>query len=201
MNGQDELRNRLRRIDPHPADVPVESATSPRARAKLEEIMTTTAPTENPRAPHRRRLLAVAAAVAVVAALAVGIGALVSSGDDAPESAPLQLTTGETGGAFASCLQLTPEALAAAPLAFGGTVTAVDGDVVTLAVDHWYVGGDATTVQVTATMGLQALIGEVDFTVGGRYLVSAYDGIVDLCGFSGPATPELQAVYDQAFPA
>ena len=32
-----------------------------------------------------------------------------------------------------------------------------------------------------------------------QYLVTAYDGVVSYCGQTGPATPELQDVFDQAF--
>jgi hypothetical protein len=45
------------------------------------------------------------------------------------------------------------------------------------------------------------LIGSVAFEVGQQYFVTAFDGVVNYCGFSGPVTPELQAIFDQAFPA
>ena len=40
----------------------------------------------------------------------------------------------------------------------------------------------------------------MSFEEGGRYLVSATDGRVTLCGFSAPYSTELAALYDQAFP-
>lgn len=46
---------------------------------------------------------------------------------------------------------------------------------------------------------LQLLLTGVDFTEGGRYLVSASDGQVTLCGFSAQYSSSLAAVYDEAF--
>ncbi len=37
------------------------------------------------------------------------------------------------------------------------------------------------------------------FRVGERYLVTATDGTVNGCGFSGPATPELERAFEEAF--
>lgn len=169
--------------------------------------ITTPAPSRTSPRPARPRnrspfvlVGAGAAAIAVAAVLAIG-GGWLGSDTETPLAAPLQLTTGDAGGALASCIQLTPEILADVPMAFAGTVTAIDGDLVSLDVTRWYVGGDAERVQVTAEHGLGALIGEIDFQVGQPYLISAVDGVVNMCGFSGPATPELQAVYDQAFGA
>ena len=55
--------------------------------------------------------------------------------------------------------------------------------------------------ELTAPAGMEALIGGLDFQPGATYLVSAYDGVVSYCGLTGPATPELQAMYAAAFPA
>jgi hypothetical protein len=52
---------------------------------------------------------------------------------------------------------------------------------------------------VFAPDGFEALIGSIDFQEGKSFLVSAYDGVVNYCGFSGEETPELRAVYDAAF--
>ena len=121
-----------------------------------------------------------------------------SSGGEASE--PLELSAG-SGGAMASCMALDPAILGEMPVAFEGTATAVEGDRVTLDVDHWFTGGDADEVVVTAPMGLEALIGGISFKVGETYLVSATNGTVNYCGFSGPATEELRAVFGEAFGA
>jgi hypothetical protein len=86
------------------------------------------------------------------------------------------------------------------PLAFEGTVTGVDGDVVTLDVDRWFKGGDATQVTITAPAGFEALIGGIEFDEGAQYLITATDGVVNYCGFSGPSTPEMRAAFEEAFP-
>jgi len=39
----------------------------------------------------------------------------------------------------------------------------------------------------------------VDFTTGRTYLVSAQDGTVSSCGYTGELTNDLLAAYDRAF--
>jgi hypothetical protein len=56
-------------------------------------------------------------------------------------------------------------------------------------------------VLTNAGPDMVALLGATEFTVGQDYLVSASEGGVSVCGFTGPASPELQAAYDQAFGA
>lgn len=215
MTGDDELRERLQRLDPAPTGVPMHPYDGLRARQHLEQIMDTDTGTDTHTeteiaeehttatdgllggGPRRRWLgLGVAAAVAALVA-----GGIVLAGGDSSDEPTLALSAGSQDGSLASCLPVSAEALAEAPVAFAGTVASVEGDVATLEVDHWYRGGDAPTVEVTAVSGMEALIGELTFSPGDRYLVSAYDGTVNLCGFSGRATPELQEIYDQAFPS
>jgi hypothetical protein len=93
-----------------------------------------------------------------------------------------------------------PEVLAQQSVAFDGTVTMLADGVVTLDVGHWYAGGPTDLVRVQAPAdALQDLVGAVKFEQGGRYLVSATNGQVTVCGFSGPYTADLAALYDQAF--
>ena len=78
----------------------------------------------------------------------------------------------------------------------------IDGGTATLSVDEWYAGAGADTVTVdTPSKDLQDLLMAVDFQEGQTYLVSAQDDRVTLCGFSAEKTPELEALYAQAFPA
>ena len=82
-----------------------------------------------------------------------------------------------------------------------GTVTAIDGGTATLSVDHWYAGDGPSTVTVEApSEDLQDLLMAVDFEQGKSYLVSATDTRVTLCGFTAERSPELEALYDEAFP-
>jgi hypothetical protein len=87
------------------------------------------------------------------------------------------------------------------PVAFAGTVSDISADTVTLDVDRWYKGGSAGQVAVTVASGQSsAALDGVDFAVGKSYLVAAADGTVSGCGLSGPASPELESAYDEAFP-
>ncbi|HWL44907.1 MAG TPA: hypothetical protein VNQ73_18335 [Ilumatobacter sp.] len=221
MTNDDELRDRIARIDPSPDGLPTEPITSPRARALLESIMTTPLLTEqpaqqappqparSPRRPSPKRWLGAAAAVVGLTGAGFGIAATTTGvfTADAPVEKPqpeptvMELSTGDTDPSLMSCMMLTPEAIAVSPVAFRAVVDSVAGDVVTLAVDTWYAGGDADIVTLTAPQGMEALIGGLEFQAGQAYLVTAFDGVVSYCGQTGPATPELQAMFDAAFPA
>jgi hypothetical protein len=198
---KDELRERLARIDPMHSGVPTEPTTSESSQELLEKIMRTPLEEkeEQASAPRRTWTIAVAAVAALV--LAVAGGMALTGGDEAPVATgpPLELTAGGED-IMASCIAFTPEALDdVAELAFAGTVTAVDGDTVTLTVDEWYRGGDAAEVALIAPQGMEALIGGIPFAVSDTYLISAQGGNVNYCGFSGATTPELQAGFDAAF--
>jgi hypothetical protein len=198
---KDELRERLARLDPMHSGVPTEPTTSGSSQELLEKIMSTPLKekVEPTPAPRRTWTIAIAAVAALVIAVAGGLA--LTGDDDAPVAAgpPLELTAGGED-IMASCIAFSPEALDdVAELAFAGTVTAVDGDVVTLTVDEWYRGGDAGEVVLNAPQGMEALIGGIPFAVGDAYLVSAQGGSVNYCGFSGAATPELRAGFEAAF--
>lgn len=188
-----ELRSKIQALDPISDDVVIRPVDDPSSQEMLEGIM------EQSNEPQRRRPVTYLVGVAAIAALVLG-GFALFNGTNEPVGPPLALSLGESNS-LASCIVLTPDILADVPLAFAGTVTSVESETVTLSVDEWYVGGDAATVELSAPSGLGALIGSIEFTEGSQYLISAYDGVVNYCGFSGPATPELQAIYDEAFPA
>lgn len=101
----------------------------------------------------------------------------------------------------AKCMVPNAEILSQAGIAFSGTVQEVGDDVVVLAPDRFYTGEPTALVEVRSDPAmLQALIGAVDFKEGQRYLVSATDGRVTVCGFSGPYAEDLAALYTAAFP-
>lgn len=195
----DELRVRLRRLDPMHPGVPTEFGTDPASLERWESIMQSTE-TESPASSSSSRwyLVGIAAAVALVAI----VGAILLDGSE-PEPAvvagpPLELSLG-AGEAMASCLAFDVEILATMPVAFEGTVTAVDGEMITLSVDRWFRGGDAADVRLFAPAGMEALIGGIPFETGETYLVTATDGTVNYCGYTGVATPELRGAFEQAF--
>jgi hypothetical protein len=198
----DELRERLARLDPMHPGVPTEPATTESSRQLLEDIMSTPTKesTEPSQAPRRKWTIAVAAVAALLLAFAGGLTLL--GGDDTPpvaDAPPLELNAGGED-LMASCIAFSPDELeAVAELAFEGTVTSVEGDTVTLSVDTWFRGGDATEVVLNAPQGMEALIGGIPFVEGDQYLISALDGNVNYCGFSGPSTPEYKAAFEQAF--
>ncbi len=211
----DQLRDRLADADPVLGAADPPSVASPGSQALLEDVMNT--PLDTRPAPElpsdgtkpfrtdiRRRPWALVVGAAAAVALAVGgIGAVAGwfDGDtEVAEPTVLELSTGDLDPAMMSCMPVSAEIVADMQVAFRGIVDSIEGEQVTLTVDRWYVGGDADVVTITAPAGLEALIGGVDWVVGEPFLVTAWDGVVNYCGFSGPATPELQAVFDAAFP-
>ncbi len=206
----DGLRARLARLDPAGADVPVDPVTSPRAADRLERTMTHTieppVTDSAPRSRRPRRTVVAVAAVGGVAAATAGALLLGGGGGGGGDGAPrdeattlaLSLPPSDVAG---SCIRFDPALLAGMPVAFAGSVTALEADTVTLEVDRWYTGGDADLVRL-AVPGEQtsAALDGVDFEEGERYLVTASEeGTVNGCGFSGPATAELEQAYDTAF--
>jgi hypothetical protein len=98
------------------------------------------------------------------------------------------------------CMMFDVETLKQAPVAFSGTVASVDDSGATLDVDHWYKGGEADQVVLEHEgSATQVALDGVSFEKGKRYLVSATDGTVNICGYSGPWTEDLAAQFDQAF--
>ena len=105
------------------------------------------------------------------------------------------------GSMTGKCAMPNAETLAGFDTAFAGTVTSLDDTTATLSVDRWYAGGDeASTVTVSApSQDLQDLLMAVDFEEGTSYLVSADGERVTLCGFTAETSPELEALYAEAF--
>lgn len=205
---EDELRNRLGRLDPAPDHVAVEPMTTPSSRARLEQIMNTPLSPESTTAagdlrlpPSRTRWLVAAAAALVFLVVAGFVVANLGDDDTGTDVAgpPLVLTLG-ADDPMASCLRPEPGILAEMSPAFAGTATAIEGEIVTLEVDRWYAGGDEGVVELHAQPGMEALIAGFSFEIGEQYLITAANGSVNFCGYSGPATPEFLAFFDEAFP-
>ncbi|MDH5420326.1 MAG: hypothetical protein OEY55_00820 [Acidimicrobiia bacterium] len=197
----DELRHRINRLDPMHSGTPTEPPTTPSSLRRMERVMSTStqpAPTRVPE-PNKRWV----PVLAVVAVAAVAVSAFMFSGADGdPQPVagpPLQLSLGEDN-ALASCIMFDVAILREAQIAFEGTVTSVDGAQGTLVVEHWYKGDDADAVVLTGgSEDMVSLIGAFPLEVGSSYLITATDGNVNFCGYSGPATPELRGYFDEAF--
>ncbi|HEX9846791.1 MAG TPA: hypothetical protein VGB33_00085 [Acidimicrobiia bacterium] len=198
----DEIRERLAGIDPMHSGVPTEPVTSESSRQLLEGIMSTptTERDETSRSPKTTWMIGVAAVAALV--VAVGGAIALTGGDEGPgvaEGPPLELTAPDGGTTTTMCIQFSVDELAKMEMAFEGTVTSAEEDTVNLDVDHWFKGGDATKVILRAPQGLEALIDGFPFETGQQYLITAFDGNVNYCGFSGPSTPEFRAAFEEAF--
>jgi len=216
----DELRALIRGGDPAGTLSPAD----PAALASLLEVVMSTdldlrpEVTEDSRATGTRgprRLTWLVAAAAVAAIAAGGTFALNGPSTDhqrQPQAGPKPSTTvADPGAPLAGqvttlgvatqqgrCAPASPEILSQYTVAFQGTVTAIEGDTVTLAPSEVLSGDVGETVQVTAPEGLDALLGTVGFQVGQDYLVAAYDGQVSQC-YSGSAGGELRPSFDKAF--
>jgi hypothetical protein len=104
------------------------------------------------------------------------------------------------GTAAGKCAVPSAEVLSTFDTAFAGTVTSLEDGTATLSVDQWYAGDEAKTVTVQSpSKDLADLLMAVEFQQGKSYLVSAQDDRVTLCGFTAEQSPELQAMYDEAF--
>jgi len=201
----DELHDRLHASDPAASLPP---ADPERVARLLEDVMSTELTTENRETGTRDRgpLTWLVAAAAAVIIAGVGLFAVLNHDEEpavpptATEPSTTELSAPDASAYDARCMVPNAEVLAQQSLAFDGTVTALADGVVTLTPSTWYAGGPTDVVEVEAPPAeLQDLLQAVDFEVGGRYLVSASDGRVTVCGFSAPYSTELAALYDQAF--
>ena len=205
----DDLRARLARVDPCPPDGSVTRSGNAPAHELLEAIMatpvdTTSAELATTERTRGRRWLLPAVAASAVGALAIG-AALISGGAGSDTDRPaiasrLQLKAPD-GSQMASCMMFDEKFLAGMSPAFGGTATQVGAVSVVIDVDTWYSpkGSEVDEVELTTGGGAQVALDGVEFEQGKRYLVTAADGNVNGCGYTGPATPELEASFERAF--
>jgi hypothetical protein len=166
----------LRNADPvHGAPAPSESKA--RVWARIQEVTMET-PT---RADERRQNWTLglgAAAIAVFFAWA-----LLARPAVAP--APQPVGGGDAGGGVGICIAFSVEELAMRDFAIDGTVTAVDGDQVTFAVNESFIGDLSGSVTLTAPETSQtSLEGGIELVQGERYLVSGDENTVWGCGFT-----------------
>ncbi|GAB3771769.1 hypothetical protein FB382_000263 [Nocardioides ginsengisegetis] len=212
----DALLARLRAIDPASALPPADPS---RVARLLEDTMATDRtedlhndvhhyepPETREDGTHGRGLLTwIVAAAAVVLIAGVGVFGFLrhDSGNEVPSAGGDPTVTQLSAPAATSGKCMVPSAriLSTQAIAFDGTVTDISADLVTLVPTHFYAGDATDLVKVEADPEvMQALVGAVKFQDGGRYLVSATDGRVTVCGLSGPYDARLAALYAEAFP-
>lgn len=199
-----ELHQQLGAADPARALAPLPSTWLDH---RMEQLMTdqstadsTTATAPEAATPARPRIprwMPVAGAAAAVAIAAAIIAPLALGG---AEPTVEQLAAPEGGGlASGSCLALDPATIAAQDQAFAATVLEVDGGTVVLEVTETFAGEVADRVEVPQVDATSSDYSGVPFAVGSEFLVGALDGTITGCGVTGEASPELRAVYDDAF--
>jgi len=196
-----DLRARLARHDPArraDAAARLHAVTEPELRERIVRTIEETTTTPVPRARPGRRLAFALGGVAV--AVAAVTAATAFRGGDAPDDAGTTLALrAPRSDTMASCVAFDVAVLREMPVAFAGTVASVGDGTVTLDVDRWFAGGDADRVTVANPDAANVSIDGVEFTTGTRYLVTATDGTVNSCGFTAPATPDLERSFEQAF--
>ena len=207
----DELRARLRSADPAASLPPADPAGVARL---LEDVMSTEL-TTRPKFRGSREtgtrdrgpLTWLVAAAAVLIIAGVGLFGVLNHDTDpaAPPTAAddktvTELTAPSAAAYAARCMVPNADLLRQQTVAFEGSVSTIADGMVTLVVAHWYAGDPTDLVRVQAPPAdLQQLIGAVSFEPGERYLVSATDGRVTVCGLSAPWSADLAALYGQAF--
>ncbi|MBT0769055.1 hypothetical protein KIH74_08970 [Kineosporia sp. J2-2] len=194
---EDDLRARLRRADPA---VSLEPLSAERVSGLTASVMDAgrTDVSRQRRSLWSGRARPVAGAV-LLAAAAAGIFAGVK-GNVRDEPAPVVQRVQGGGGATFKCAAPSADGLIGVELAVEGTVRSVSSGVVTLDVSRVWAGSPVGVLEVAQTSGAsESLLGADSFEVGGRYLVAVEGGAVRGCGYSGPASSELRALYDEAF--
>lgn len=212
MSGLDDaedatLRARLRESDPAASLPP---ADPHRVARLMEDVMSTELTTESRETgTHGRSPLTWLVAAAAVLIIA-GVGAFgLLNHDSEPDAPPpaaadhqtvTELTAPGPEADQARCMVPNAEILGGQSLAFDGTVASLADGAVTLTPTHWYAGDPTDLVRVRAPAAqLRELVGAVRFRDGGRYLVSATDGRVSVCGLSAPYSAKLADLYERAF--
>ena len=203
----EQLRKLLEQIDPMPVD---ESVDSTQYQTLLEDIMNTPLDTDPVTSqPHSRpartsrgfqRLPIVIGGIAAAVAAVIGTVAITRSSED-PETRQ-SLAIADTGTTMSSCVPFDVSILAGMPVAFAGTVTNITDTSVTVDVDRWFTTATTETALVDIALpaaNTSASLDGVEFIEGERYLLTATDGTINGCGFSGPATAELEATFTSAF--
>ncbi|HEY0888454.1 MAG TPA: hypothetical protein VGE38_02445 [Nocardioides sp.] len=202
----DELRHRLRVADPAATLSP---ADPDRVAALVERAVTNDVRATGHRGRNPLTWLVAAAAVVLLALIAgyavFGTDDPVPSAGDEPTGAPSEpgpatvaLTTPQESG---RCMVPSADVLAVQELAFEATAIGIADGVVTLEPERFYAGQATDEVTVTVPDDTALLQPELEFAAGTTYLIAATGDVITGCGLSGPATPELRALYAEAFGA
>jgi hypothetical protein len=193
MTEPDDVRRLISRADPARSLAPLRADKITRL---TEDAMTTTDPRTTGAAPRSRRGLLIGglAAAAAVAAIAIAAPFLT-----APAAPPTVLALQPTDP-MAMCAVITAEAIDDfAETAFRADVTDISEGTVTLRVTERFRGEVSDTVEIVQGTDTALDGGPIVFTDDAAYLISTADGEVLTCGLSDVASPELEALYAEAF--
>jgi hypothetical protein len=200
-----ELLARLRAADPASSLPPADPG---RVVELLEAAMSDTVHDAGTR-PHESRetgthdrspLTWLVAAAAVLLIASAGVFGLASRDHGSTPTAEGSVTELGFVPPQGRCVVPNAGVLRQQTVAFLGTLVSVVDGTATFDVSHWYAGGPTDTAKVSATPPrLAALVQAADLRVGEDYLVSASGSTVTACGFTGPASHQLQDLYDRAF--
>jgi hypothetical protein len=193
----DELLARLKSADP----ALTSKAPLPDIDRLVEATLNTdvntdtlTPPAQATAGRGRRNLFGLAAAAGLLM-LAGGVaGGIVTNNDSghSTSATPLTLTVAGSSG---KCAAPVPDQLRGYPTLFVGTVTSVNGALVTFHVDYWLNGGGTDTVVLDSDTDQPE---HLTFSDGGRYIVGARDGVVPSCA-ANAASDETVGKFRQAF--
>ncbi|MEA2613323.1 MAG: hypothetical protein QOI52_1282 [Chloroflexota bacterium] len=215
-SGPDPI-DRLRAADPSRAD-DVPDASLARVSASVQEHIMSDLRRDPNRLPPTRGPLAIVAGLAVVGALALAIAFGSGLGTPAPAGSPVAVVPtvspgpssepstdpiagggGAGGGGAASCIRYDPSILPSYDIVFDGTVTAIDGKQVAFDVNTGWKGAKGS-ITLTAPESNIAITGPApEFTVGGRYLVSAAGTTINTCGYTLDYDADTAAAWAAAF--
>jgi hypothetical protein len=196
-----ELLTRLRAADPASSLPP---AGPDRVAHLLEAAMSDTR-THGPESREsgtrdRSPLTWVVAAAAVVLIAGAVVFGLANRGHHTPPQASSSVTQLDYHRPAGRCLVPNADVLRQQTVAFRGTLVRIENGMATFDVTRWYAGGPTDVAEVaTSPTALDDLVRSARLRVGEEYLVSATDGTVASCGFTGPARGHLQDLYDEAF--
>lgn len=193
----DATRGLIRRVDPASTLAPV---SADRLTRLTEDAMTTDTTTRPAAETTRSRPGWRTWVIAGTGALAAGAAAvLVLPGLLAPPTVTtLQLS--DTDPLTTMCLEITPEVVAASDIAFRAEVTGIEGGIVSLRVTERFAGEVGDIVQVEQGDDEPIDGAPLMFVDGATYLVATSGTTIGSCGESGIVSPELEAIYDAAFP-
>lgn len=194
----DDLRSLLRGADPAARLAPLQPD---RITAMANTATSQPTSASRPRSPRRPLLFGLAGAGGLAAAV-IAVATLTPMAT----TAATRVTMGaDPGLAAGSCPGVLPEYLADWKLAFQARAEKVTDDLVTLQVTEVFRGEPGAVVEVTGHELSDSDYSGFGFTPGDDYLITVMDAAsgetpqIALCGFSGPASPELRAVYEAAF--